>query len=191
MSKKVICVVNDFLGVAAMWKKAGYTVVDQHQIDKASLVQFTGGEDVNPALYGEKPHPTTYFSEERDAIEVHAFEFARLHSIPMVGICRGMQLLHVLSGGALRQHIPCHGSDHYVEDIFGNIYWSSSIHHQCIIPNKHTDILAWCNDDSVPEAAFWSDIGAIGVQGHPELYSGHYAEQRQIYFDYIEKLPYL
>lgn len=58
-------------------------------IRKADLAVFSGGEDITPALYGRKPHPTTYSNALRDGREMDEFRIANELGIPLVGICRG------------------------------------------------------------------------------------------------------
>ena len=68
---------------------------------------LTGGGDVDPALYGETPHPTYQPSEEgRDAYEVALIRTAAEAGLPIFAICRGMQVLNVAFGGTLVQDIP-------------------------------------------------------------------------------------
>ncbi|MET0763273.1 MAG: gamma-glutamyl-gamma-aminobutyrate hydrolase family protein [Blastococcus sp.] len=68
---------------------------------------LAGGADVDPARYGEEPGPhTTATRPERDASEVAVLQAALDRDLPLLAICRGMQLLNVLSGGTLLQHLP-------------------------------------------------------------------------------------
>lgn len=68
---------------------------------------LSGGEDVDPARYGEAPSPALGSVERsRDAAEYHAVECALERGMPIFGICRGMQLLNVYFGGSLYQDIP-------------------------------------------------------------------------------------
>ena len=71
-------------------------------------VLFTGGADVNPALYGEKPHPLTSSHPVRDNLELEIYKYCVEKYIPMLGICRGSQFLWVALGGKLNQHIEGH-----------------------------------------------------------------------------------
>ncbi|MEA2193615.1 MAG: putative glutamine amidotransferase [Solirubrobacteraceae bacterium] len=66
-----------------------------------------GGSDVAPHRYGQDPHPATAGEEPgRDAFELALARGAKEHDIPLLGICRGMQLLNVAYGGTLHQHLP-------------------------------------------------------------------------------------
>ena len=68
---------------------------------------LTGGGDIHPGRYGESPHPrTTRVSEPRDAAELAVLGEAFDAGLPVLGVCRGMQLLNVARGGTLRQHLP-------------------------------------------------------------------------------------
>jgi putative glutamine amidotransferase len=68
---------------------------------------ISGGPDVAPDRYGEDPGPrTTVVRPERDAAEIALFAAAARADLPVVGICRGMQLMNVALGGTLIQHLP-------------------------------------------------------------------------------------
>jgi putative glutamine amidotransferase len=74
-----------------------------------SGVLLTGGGDVNPARFGEAPHPTLYdVAPERDALETSAVELAMERGLPILAVCRGIQVLNVALGGTLHQDV---GSD--------------------------------------------------------------------------------
>lgn len=68
---------------------------------------LTGGGDIHPSRYGEPPHPTVAgVSEERDELEAFAIDLALDRGLPILAICRGMQMLNVALGGSLHQDIP-------------------------------------------------------------------------------------
>jgi putative glutamine amidotransferase len=68
---------------------------------------LAGGADVDPARYGEEPGPhTTATRPDRDASEVALLQAALDRDLPLLAICRGMQLLNVVLGGSLLQHLP-------------------------------------------------------------------------------------
>jgi gamma-glutamyl-gamma-aminobutyrate hydrolase PuuD len=161
--------------------------------DKADLVVFTGGADVNPALYGKKPHKDTHWNDDRDKDDIELWEYCVANGIPMLGVCRGAQFGHVMKGGSLYQDVDNHYGDHQIWDTdkqrdIGKV---SSVHHQTIIPDQNLGIkiLAdcyhstenWYDDKSKRispnalcdvEAFFYRDVAFIGVQGHPE-YKGY------------------
>lgn len=77
--------------------------------EKADLVVFTGGEDINPALYNQLPNSrTSKPNRARDIYETALFRAASKRNTPMLGICRGAQLLCALSGNSLYQHVNNH-----------------------------------------------------------------------------------
>jgi gamma-glutamyl-gamma-aminobutyrate hydrolase PuuD len=171
--------------------------------EKADLVVFTGGPDVNPIIYGEVAHPSTNYNSKRDDTDIKLYQLCLDNGIPMLGICRGFQFIHVMRGGKLYQHVGDHVGDHPIWDVKNScrIEKTSSVHHQMVIadPKLDMEILAdhvgsgprWCNnkdhvDGTRPdvEAAFYRDICALGIQGHPE-YRG-YTQFQKWSLDMIE-----
>jgi putative glutamine amidotransferase len=77
-------------------------------LDLVDALILTGGAgDVNPALYGEERHPETGpIQDERDAYELALARAAVERDVPTLGICRGMEVLNVVYGGSLEQHLP-------------------------------------------------------------------------------------
>jgi putative glutamine amidotransferase len=76
-------------------------------IDGLDGVLLTGGGDVDPAIYGEAPHPSFSPAEAgRDQFEIGLVNLARARHIPVLAICRGIQVLNVARGGTLVQDIP-------------------------------------------------------------------------------------
>ena len=67
---------------------------------------LTGGLDVDPAHYGEAPHPTTEAAPDRDRFEIPLSRGAVAQDVPLFAICRGVQVLNVAAGGTLVQDIP-------------------------------------------------------------------------------------
>lgn len=77
-------------------------------LDLVDAVILTGGAgDLDPALYGQEPHPQTGpVQQERDAYELALARAAVERDAPTLGICRGMQILNVAYGGSVEQHLP-------------------------------------------------------------------------------------
>lgn len=110
----------------------------------ADLVQFTGGSDVTPSLYGQIPHMTTSFDKYRDAREIVVFNLALKYGIPMVGICRGGQFLNVMCGGDMFQDVDNHaitGTHDVIDCINGDVFQATSTHHQMMDPSKDAMVL--------------------------------------------------
>jgi putative glutamine amidotransferase len=76
-------------------------------LDRLDALVLAGGADVDPASYGAEPHPETKGSRpERDRFEIALARRAIERDLPLLGICRGMQILNVGCGGTLCQHPP-------------------------------------------------------------------------------------
>lgn len=167
-------------------------VVDAYpRKNKVDLVLFTGGEDVNPELYGEEKGMYTSFNVNRDEIESKSF--SAYQDVPKLGICRGSQFLTVKAGGKLIQHVTGHGRSHNI--IYGGrAFKMTSTHHQMLFPfnlkNKNYKLLAHSeyfeshtylngdnkeyelpNDFLEPEIVYYPNINALCIQGHPEYYN--------------------
>lgn len=122
---------------AQMFLNAGWEITND--ITEANLVQFTGGEDVSPFLYGQPVHTTTGASPRRDLAEAGWFSWAQRRNIPMAGICRGGQFLNVMNGGAMYQDVDSHAirGTHEAHDINTGVkHQVTSTHHQMMKPGK-------------------------------------------------------
>ncbi|MBI3567888.1 MAG: gamma-glutamyl-gamma-aminobutyrate hydrolase family protein [Gemmatimonadetes bacterium] len=86
-------------------------------LDAAAGLLLTGGEDVDPRLYGAVPHPTTQApNPARDETELALLRLARERRIPVLAICRGIQLVNVAFGGTLVQDLPSERPSAIVHD---------------------------------------------------------------------------
>ena len=75
--------------------------------DRLDGLLLTGGGDIDPGRYGAQPHPrTSRVSGPRDAAELDLLDAATQAGLPVLGVCRGMQLVNVARGGTLCQHLP-------------------------------------------------------------------------------------
>jgi putative glutamine amidotransferase len=109
---------------------------------------LTGGKDVDPARYGQQPHPTTDTPRlDRDAWEDALLRAAIDREMPFLGICRGLQVLNVSLGGTLHQHLPdVVGSDRY--NLGGGVFATNDV---MVEPDSATGALLQ-GHDAVPLA---------------------------------------
>ena len=85
----------------------------EETLDVLDAVIFSGGSDLDPAAYGQDPHPeTTGVEEERDRAELGLLQAALARNMPVLAVCRGSQVLNVALGGDLVQHLPDVVGDH-------------------------------------------------------------------------------
>lgn len=155
---------------------------------------LAGGADIDPSQYGAERHPQTLGTvPERDTFEIALAKRALERDMPMLGICRGMQLLNVAAGGTLNQHVPeshghedhrrslgsFDGSDHDVRLEPGSLaaqaagaetHGTKSHHHQGIEDlGEGLKVTGWSSLDELPEAIEAPGKRfALGVQWHPE-----------------------
>lgn len=105
-------------------------------IEDANIILFTGGEDVDPSLYGKEKHPLTYSNIKRDLYEKEIFNKIRKDQL-VIGICRGSQFLCVMNGGLLVQDVENHAiwETHPIYNVKEyTLYDITSTHHQMQYP---------------------------------------------------------
>ena len=155
-------------------------------------IVFSGGIDIDPAQYGAERHPATDPAQvRRDAGELRLLEAALDRDIPTLAICRGFQLLNILRGGDLIQHLPEHVgheghretlgvfSQHPVdiaegtrlEEILGQRHGAvNSSHHQGVgRVGEGLVESAFAEDGSLEAIEDPSKTFALGVLWHPEM----------------------
>ena len=158
--------------------------------DSRGLV-LTGGGDVDPAFYGQERHPSTYnVSRRRDLFEFNLLAEALARDMPVLAICRGMQLLNVHLGGTLEQHLSDrprrleHDRDrlraepaHEVRTVTGSGLASwigrrapvNSHHHQGLdVVARPLEEIAYAEDGVLEAVASREHSWVVGVQWHPE-----------------------
>ena len=164
-------------------------------LDHLDALILAGGADLDPASYGAEPHRcTTGTRPERDAAEIPLARRAVERDLPLLGICRGMQLLDVAFGGTLVQHLPDdvgHGdhrrrlgsfddADHDVRlaegslaaRACGELVHSTKSHHHQAVDRLGEGLVAsgWSVLDDLVEAIEMPDARwVLGVQWHPEV----------------------
>jgi putative glutamine amidotransferase len=175
---------------------------DTDVLDGLDGIMFTGGSDVDPGLYGEQPHPTTNVKPERDAAELVLMRAALDADLPLLGICRGMQLMVVAYGGRLHQHLPDvlgHNNHRPVSGpkfgfhpvrvqagsrahgILGDEIEVNSFHHQGTADPGRLVPVGWADDGLVEIVEDPARTFALGVQWHPEAVLRHEPRHAALY----------
>ncbi|MEV8510090.1 gamma-glutamyl-gamma-aminobutyrate hydrolase family protein [Actinoplanes sp. NPDC051475] len=159
---------------------------------------FAGGGDVDPSHWGAEPHPLTDTDAVRDLSELMLMRAALEADVPVLGVCRGMQIMAVATGGSLHQHLPdlvghdrhraAAGTDPLAADassfgrhdivlqqgsramgLLGSRITVNSFHHQAVDDPGTFTISGWCPEDRIVEILEDRDrYFALGVQWHPE-----------------------
>jgi putative glutamine amidotransferase len=163
-------------------------------LDRIDGLMLAGGADLDPSMYGAAPHPLTIGSvPERDVFEVALMRRALERDLPVLGICRGMQVMNVACGGTLHQHLPellgheehrrvlgsFDGADHDVRLEPGSLaaraagetlHATKSHHHQGVDRvGEGLEVTGRAVLDDLPEALeIPGQTFALGVQWHPE-----------------------
>jgi len=155
-------------------------------IDLVDGLLLPGGADVDPALYGAAPDPELEPTEAlRDSREAELIDAAAAADLPLLGICRGIQILNVHAGGTLNQHIPEHArfdsdsgtavhtveftAGSIVERLYGRTHKVNSFHHQTIATVAPGFVATGVADDGTVEAIESTENRWVGVQWHPEM----------------------
>ena len=156
------------------------------QLRGARLLVLWGGEDISPSIYKQEKvlaqagnHPSP-----RDKCEINLARAAIQEGIPILGICRGAQLLCALGGGSLYQHVDNHGYGEHKLVYQGEEMTTNSCHHQMMIPTDEMVVIGYSpclspekyldqkvpvvHTDVEPEIVHFPKMNALGIQGHPE-----------------------
>jgi putative glutamine amidotransferase len=199
-----VCALTPFSYVTAIQQAGGLVVMippdaetaadPDQMLDRIDGLVLAGGCDIDPAAYGQRPHPETKNTvPARDEIELALARRAVQRDMPVLGICRGMQVLNVALGGTLLQHVPDQvghgehrrnpgsfvGSEHDVELEGGSLvaraagqelHVTKSHHHQGVDQiGDGLVITGRSTIDELPEAIEAPDSTyVLGVQWHPE-----------------------
>lgn len=131
----VLSSVGNFAKVLECLHIAGVTPIAataSTDLSRVSAVVIPGGGDISPARYGGTPNETTYdVDDEQDEIDFALVAYATAHDLPLLGICRGAQLINVARGGTLYEDLP-NGSDAHHNSIatsdYENVFVSHTVH---------------------------------------------------------------
>lgn len=212
----IVLIINGNAEYGEMFRNEGWEVINYHgkpsvdlisAVERADLVQFTGGEDVDPALYGQR-NVASGCNISRDLMEIEVFSLALNAGKPMAGICRGGQFLNVMCGGKMWQDVNNHLGTHWAEDVWTSERFEvTSTHHQMMRPSNEGKIVLigddWApntgrgiatarRDDSYEfeataidvEAVYYDKQDVFCFQPHPEFYGKDDLARR--YFDYLQ-----
>jgi len=200
----------------AVQQAGGVPVLLPPQLYAASLMRLareldglllTGGGDLDPALFGEPAHPTVYeVAAARDNLESSAVKVALERQLPILAVCRGIQLLNVALGGTLFQDVgtdpgtqlqhsqpaprdqPTHkvkvqAGSRLAETLGTDELEVNSMHHQAVKAlGAGLAAVAWAPDQIV-EGIEMTDPSrfVLGVQWHPEDLRGHSEPARRLF----------
>ena len=166
---------------------------------------LAGGGDIHPGLYGGEMHELNYgVDHDRDALEMAVGERAIGHGLPTLGICRGAQILNVIRGGTLIEHLqdevgedvlhrapPREPVPHPVRvdpvSLLGRIvgepeFEVASWHHQALrrVAPDFT-VVAWAPDGTIEAIEMPAHPWLVAVQWHPELTARRDVRQRRLF----------
>ncbi|MFV2039488.1 MAG: gamma-glutamyl-gamma-aminobutyrate hydrolase family protein [Acidimicrobiales bacterium] len=147
---------------------------------------LSGGADIGPERYDARPDPDAPLHEPgRDDFELALFGEAAAAGVPVLGICRGLQIMNVHSGGTLHQHVPAHQvfsqprdtesravsieADSALAEMYGTEHKVNSLHHQTVDQlGANLRISARAHDGAV-EGLEHTELPMLAVQWHPEM----------------------
>jgi len=160
-------------------------------IERIDALLITGGPDVDPLVYGHERHPRTGEADHRrDALEVALVTSAMRRGMPVLGICRGCQLVAAALGGSLEQHVDGHfvfdrphEKVHEVDVVPGSRleavigsgrHGVNSLHHQAVAdPGPELVISAHLAGLDLIEGVEHPSAPVLAVQWHPEKMADH------------------
>lgn len=143
-----------------------------------------GGGDITPAFFGEKNTASKNIDTELDILQIQATELFIKQRKPILGICKGMQLINVVFGGTIIQHLPTAAQHQYTtEDQYHPVHNApgtlahflykdscmvNSAHHQGIGTLGKDLHIMQAAEDGIAEGIYHYTLPIVGVQWHPE-----------------------
>ena len=147
-----------------------------------------GGDDLHPKYYGQENTACGIIDDDRDTVEMALLDAFVKAGKPVMGICRGHQLVNVYFGGTLHQHMPDtpkhrQSKEHYcvheveatglLEELYGKAFFVNSYHHQAI-DRLGDGLCPLASCGNVIEAVMHKTLPVLSVQWHPEKLSFKY-----------------
>jgi putative glutamine amidotransferase len=191
--------------VEAAGAQAVYLPPGTGSVDELDGLLLPGGWDVDPALYGEKPDPKIGdIDPELDETEIRLFKLARNEQIPVLGICRGQQVINVAMGGTLVQHLDGHevrafGRKHLAHTAevdpaseLGHAAEApeikvNSLHHQAVRSVAPGLRQTATGDDGTIEGLESDDGLIVAVQCHPEELTGDLPWAKKLFERFVAR----
>lgn len=161
------------------------TTLNPSELSGCDLLILPGGGDITPAFFGECNNGSRDIDTELDILQFQAFEAAMQLAIPVLGICKGMQVINVALGGTITQDLPTssihqyQNGDQYHEtivsessclyELYGRTVLVNSAHHQAVNRlGRGLIAIQWCPIDGCVEAIVHDTLPILGLQWHPE-----------------------
>ncbi len=162
-----------------------FTTLSLGDIAACNGVVLPGGGDITPAFFGERNKGSRNIDTELDIIQLQAVDHCIRLGIPLLGICKGMQVINVAFGGTIIQDLPdadrhkymekdqYHATDIAADSFLAKLYGRkmivNSAHHQGVGRlGKQLQAIQWCPYDGCIEALVHEKLPIIGLQWHPE-----------------------
>lgn len=161
-----------------------HTLLSTGKLQNFDLLVLPGGGDITPAFFGQKNKGSRDIDTELDILQIQALDLFVRQQKPVLGICKGMQLINIFFGGSIKQHLPTASVHEYLngdqyhltqalpgsalQKLYGDRFVVNSAHHQGIdLPGKLLKVTQTC-DDGVIEGIEHLSLPILGVQWHPE-----------------------
>ncbi len=146
---------------------------------------FPGGGDITPAFFGQQNHGSCAIDTELDILQLQALEYGIQNRLPILGICKGMQIINVGLGGSIIQdlsaadrhryqnadqyHLSVNLPGSFLYHLYGETMIVNSAHHQGLGKlGRQLQVISRCPLDQCIEAICHESLPIIGVQWHPE-----------------------
>lgn len=179
--------IGNYLRALEHLNARGVVVYGIRDVNDYDGLLLPGGWDADPALYGQPNTACEGVNRALDDLQMHALDVFTTARKPVLGICRGLQMINVFFGGSLIQDLPTsarHDWDEgdnrdkahmtratpgcFLERLYGERFPTNSAHHQAVDrPGDGIVAVQW-SDDGVVEGIVHTSLPVWGVQWHPE-----------------------
>lgn len=161
------------------------TTLSLSEIQSCDGLLLPGGGDITPAFFGQKNNGSKNIDTELDIIQLQALEQSLRYKKPVLGICKGMQIINVFFGGTIIQHMQEYEIHQYKEgdqlhntsivpatflhSLYGDFLTVNSAHHQCLGRlGQGIKLAQFASPSPTPEGICHESLPVYGVQWHPE-----------------------